>query len=168
MNIFEGSSTSSEWWVSHGRVLNISQVTTNPSWQTRPSWIPPWRRSHRVLCIILSVRDLHEMSVGHYMPIIMTMRQISSLTYFAPVKSENVFPKPFTPYLSDKCSGGVYHMGCGLKPWWFIPHPKAIVDVGQSKPLSVGYHHGYVLPSFYFIFLYTKYCHSDVIPFFKL
>ena len=56
--------------------------------------------------------------------------------------------KPFTPYISDKRSGGVCHMGCVLRSWLFISHPKATVDVGQSEPLSVVDHHVNVLPLF--------------------
>ena len=31
-------------------------------------------------------------------------------------EKRKVFPKPFTPYLSDERSDGVCHMGCGLIP----------------------------------------------------
>ena len=93
LNMFEVSTITSEWWGSHVRVPPISQVTTNLSRQTRPSRIQPWIRSHRASRIILSVRDPHEMSGGHYMSILMTMRQISSPSYFPPVKSEKVLSK---------------------------------------------------------------------------
>ena len=65
------------------------------------------------------------------------------------------YPKHFTPYLSDEHSGKVYHMGCGLRPWWFIPHQNSTVDVGQYKPLSIGAHHVDVLPLFLsYVFIY--------------
>ena len=86
LNIFKGSTTSSKWWGYHARVPPISQVTTNLSWQTRPSQIPPWIRSHRSLRIILSIMDTHMISGVHLMSILMTMRQISSPMYFPPAK----------------------------------------------------------------------------------
>ena len=73
---------------------------------------------------------------------------------------------PFTLYLSDNHSGGICHMGCGLIPWWFIPHTKATVYLGQSQPLSVSDLYVDMILNFYF--LYTKDCHADVIPFFVL
>ena len=95
VNIFEDSATSSKWWGYHVRVPPISQVKTNTSWQTWPSHIPPWRIIHRELPIILSMRDPHEMSGGHHMSILMKTRQISSPSYFTPVKNEKVFSETF-------------------------------------------------------------------------
>ena len=95
MNIFEGSTTSSKWWVYHVRVLPISQVKTNISWQTRPSQLPPWRRSNRSLLIILSVMETHKMSGVHHMWILMKTRQIFSPSYFPPVKTRKVLSETF-------------------------------------------------------------------------
>ena len=50
---------------------------------------------HRASCIILSVRDPHEMSGGHHMSILMKMRQISSPSNFPPVKSEKILSETF-------------------------------------------------------------------------
>ena len=91
LNIFKGSTTSSKWWGYHARVPPISQVTTNLSWQTRPSQIPPWIRSHRSLRIILSIMDTHMISGVHLMSILMT-NEADLLTNVLPSsENQNVF-----------------------------------------------------------------------------
>ena len=51
--------------------------------------------ANKTLRIILSVRETDEKSGGHHMSILMTMRHISSPSYFPPVKSENVLSETF-------------------------------------------------------------------------
>ena len=83
-------------------------------------------------------------------------RSSQQATYFH-WKSKRFCPKSFKPYLSDERSGGVFHMGCGLIPWCFIPHPKATVDVGWPKPLSIGAYYVEVLPFFlFYVFIYWR------------
>ena len=163
MNIFEGSATSSEWWGPHARFLPISQVTTNLSWQIRPSRIPPWIRSHRELRIILSVRESHKMSGEHHVSILMTMRQITSSSYFPLVKSEKVLSENFyTIYFRQtqrrRLSHGVRNKTIMVhitQKWqwvWNDPNHYLLELVMWTCCLS-----------FYFMFLYNEYHHADVI-----
>ena len=51
------------------------------------------KNKSQIIAYHLSVREPHEMSGGHDMSIIMTIRQIYSPSYFTPVKSKKVFSK---------------------------------------------------------------------------